>query len=119
MDLFTLSIELLSLFSRAESFATSLFGGVDIFLDLRANRSNLLISVFRSGCICFAHGFRLPFTDSLPHEGGTVGFSHITAIYKEVKHADISAIVIDLEFPASQSIEQAWAHIPVPLERQA
>src|SRR5712691_1893798 len=58
-------------------------------------------------------------TSALPHEGGAVGFSHITAIDKEVNHTDISAIVIDLEFPASQSIEQAWAHIPVPLKGKA
>src|SRR6266567_7603899 len=46
-------------------------------------------------------------TSSLPHEGRAVGFSHITAIDKEVNHADISAIVINLEFPARQPIEQA------------
>src|SRR2546428_6318574 len=43
-------------------------------------------------------------TSPLPHKGGAVSFSHITAIDKEVDHTDISAIVIDLEFPASQSI---------------
>src|SRR5712692_9790805 len=119
MDLLALSIELSSLFSLSESLATLLFGGFDIFLDLRSNRSDFLTSGFRTGRICFAHGFRLPFTDALSHKGGAVSFSHITAIDKEVNHAYISAIVIDLEFSASQSIEQAWAHIPVPLKGKA
>src|ERR1700726_4225470 len=119
MNLFPLSIELSSLFSLSENLATLLFGGFDIFLDLRSNYGDLLISLFRVFRICFAYGFRLPFTNSLSHEGRTVGFSHITAIDKEVNHAHISAIVIDLEFPASQSIKQAWADIPISLKRKA
>src|SRR6266705_2135310 len=93
-----------------------LFGRFDVLLNLRSNRRDLLPGVFRIFRIGLTHGFGLPFTDSLPHEGGTVGFSHITAVNKEVDHAHITAIVIDLNFPASQSIEQAWTHIPVPLE---
>src|SRR6266704_703221 len=96
-----------------------LFGRFDVLLNLRSNRRDLLPGVFRIFRIGLTHGFGLPFTDSLPHEGGTVGFSHITAVNKEVDHAHITAIVIDLNFPASQSIEQAWTHIPVPLERKA
>src|SRR5262249_17737296 len=54
-----------------------------------------------------------------PHEGGAVGFTYIAAVDKKVNHADISAIVIDLELPACQTIEQTWTHIPVPLKGKA
>src|SRR4030095_13445589 len=119
MDLLALSIELSRLFSLAESLPPLLFGGCDLLLDLCSNRSPLGTSLFRPGRIRFAHGFGLPFADALPHEGRAVGLSHITAVYEQINDRDITSIVIDLEFPASQSIEQAWAHIPVPLERKA
>src|SRR5205807_7174560 len=91
MDLLALSIKLSSLFSSSESFASLLFGGFDVLLDLCAD-----VCHFRSGGFCgfrigLAYRFGLPFTDSLPHKGGAVGFAHIAAVYKKVNHADISA----------------------------
>src|SRR2546423_13126964 len=100
MNLFPLSIELSSLFSLSENLAPLLFGRFDIFLDLRSNYSGFLISIFRVFRICFSYGFGLPFTDSLPHKGGTVCLSHIAALDKKVNHADIPAIVLDLAFSA-------------------
>src|SRR5215471_21585322 len=118
MDLFPLSIVLSSLFRLAKRLGPLLFGRFDVLLNLRSNRRDLLPGVFRACCIGCTHGFRLPFTDSLPHESRTVGFSHMTAVDEEVDDADIPAIVIDLNFSASQTIEQTRAHIPVPLERK-
>src|SRR6266566_6039725 len=119
MDLLALSIELPSLFTLAESLPTLLFGGFDLLLDLCSN-----LSGFRTGSLGLcrirtAHGFRLPFTDALPHESWAVRFPHIPSVHKQINDRDITPIVIDLKFPASQSIEQAWAHIPVPLEGKA
>src|SRR5712691_6664825 len=121
MDLLSLSIELPRFFLLAESPASLLFGGNDLFLDLCPNIgcSCSCSCGLRLSCIGASHDFRFPLADSLPHEGWAVGFSHITAIHKQVNDGNIPSVVIDLTFPISKSIEQAWTHIPVSLEGKA
>src|SRR5258708_6543426 len=119
MNLLTLSIKLLSLFTLADSLASLLFSRFDLFLDLCSNVSAGSSGCLRLCCISATHGFRFPLTDPLPHEGRAVGFSHITAFHKQINDRDIAPIVIDLKFAASKPIEQAWTHIPVALERKA
>src|SRR6266702_5213491 len=115
MNLLTLSIKLPRLFLLADCLASLLFGGGNFFLDLRPNVGGSQSGGFRLCCVSTSHDFRFPFTDSLPHEDRAVGFSHITAVYKQINDGNITPVVIDLEFPISQPIEQAWAHIPVSL----
>src|SRR6266581_274176 len=62
MDLLALSIELSSFFSLAESLSPLLFGGFDVLLNLCSNRRHFSPGGFRLDRICFAPGFRLPFT---------------------------------------------------------
>src|SRR6266446_3910052 len=119
MNLLTLSIKLPSLFPLADSPTPLLFGGNDLFLDLCPNVGAGGSGSLRLCCISATHGFRFPLTDPLAHEGRAVGFSHITAIHKQINDGNITPIMIDLKFPISKPIEQAWAHIPVPLERNA
>src|SRR5712691_7566803 len=102
MNLLSLSIELPSLFTLAESLSALLFGRFDLFLDLCPNVSRGSGGSFRRSSVRAAYGFRFPLTDSLPHEGRAIRLSHITALHKQVNDRDITPIVIDLKFPASK-----------------
>src|SRR6266487_2495735 len=110
MNLLTLSIKLPSLFTLADSLASLLFGGNDLFLDLCPNIGAGGSGSLRLCCIRTTHGFRFPLADPLAHEGWAVGFSHITAVHKQIDDRDIAAVVIHLELAVSKPIEQAWAH---------
>src|SRR6266516_3279192 len=116
MDLFTLSIKLSSLFTLTDSTASLLFGRFNLFLDLCPNGSGSRSCGLRLCRVSATHGFGFPLTDPLPHEGRAVGFSHITAVHEQINDGNITPIVIDLTFPISKPIEQAWTHIPVSLE---
>src|SRR6266436_10272536 len=119
MNLLTLSIKLPGLFSFTNSLPALLFSGFDLLLDLCSNGSSGGSSHLCLGRIRAAYGFRLPLTDALPHEGWAVRLSHIAAVHKQINDRDITPIIVDLKFPVAEPIEQAWAHIPIPLERKA
>src|SRR5436309_14334699 len=119
MNLLTLSIKLPRLFLFADNTASLLFGGNDLSLDLCPNVSGSRSCGPRLCCVSASHDFRFPFADSLPHEGRTVGFSHITAVHKQINDRNITSVVIDLKFPIRQPIEQAWTHIPISMEGRA
>src|SRR5712692_7255716 len=116
MNLLSLSIKLPRLFMLTDSPASLLFGRFNLFLDLCPNIGGSRSCGLRLSRIGASHNFRFPLADSLPHEGRAVGFSHITAVHKQINDGNITPIVIDLTFPISKPIEQAWAHIPVSLE---
>src|SRR2546422_10745831 len=105
MNLLTFSVKLPVLFSLTDSLHALLFGGFDLLLDLCPNAGSFCCGSF---CLCrirTAHGFRLPLTDPLPHEGRAVRFSHVAAIHKQINHRDVAPVVIDFKLPTSESIE--------------
>src|SRR5260370_16878223 len=65
MNLLTLSIKLPSLFTLADSLASLLFGGNDLFLDLCPNIGAGGSGSLRLCCICPTHAFRFPLADPL------------------------------------------------------
>src|SRR5437764_8818935 len=119
MDFLSLPVELSRLFTLADSPAALLFGRRDLCLDLCPNVGAGGRGRPRLCCICATHGGSFPRTDPLPHEGWAVGFSHITAVHKQINDRDIAPIVIDFKFSTSKPVEQARTHIPVALQRQA
>src|SRR6266536_837105 len=41
------------------------------------------------------------------------------AIHKQINDRDIAPVVVDLKFTVAEPREQPWAHVPVPLKREA
>src|SRR5438552_2792123 len=65
-----------------------------------------------------AHGSGFPLTDAASHELWAVSFTNIFPLDENVEHAHIAPVVIHIELSASESREQAGAHIPASLKRE-
>jgi hypothetical protein len=100
VNVFALAIELPSVFLLPHDPFPLLFGGLNLLLDLRPNAGAGCGGRLRFFRVGLALGGRFPLAYSSPHEGRTVGFSHIASVHKQVEHAYISSVVIQLKFLA-------------------
>ncbi len=105
VNFLALAIELPRVFLLSRGPFPLLFGGSNLFLDLRPNLDGSRGGNLRFFRIGLALGGGFPLAHSSPHEGWAVGFSHILAIDKQIEHTHVSTIVIQLKLLALEPIE--------------
>ncbi len=56
-------------------------------------------------------GLGFPDAHPPPHQVATIGFAHQGTFQKQIDDGNVASVVINLDFPAAQAVQQSWADV--------
>src|SRR2546421_578447 len=102
MNVLALAVPLTRLLTCSNLCAATAACCPRFILDTSTNGQSLFTGEMTLLLVMFAHGSGFPLADTAPHKPGAVGFPNIFPFDKNVEHAHIAPVVIQVKLAAPQ-----------------